>query len=631
MGFKCVPQVKGLVCADGMRRDGKGQSKHRANAAVIINEAFLIADPNDGHPIPYRKSASETYERTLTKDNKYTGYSTADDVMAAIEREAAAQTVDVQVKDKKTGETVIRQRPLRSDAVIGVAVIFNPPGAVACHWTPDQNAKFLQDSLDVMEQIQCSVRVDKTGKQKNDPKRSQQECHLFRRENIIATAEHRDEGEPEESEGVRTPNWHVVYKPEGEDGKYKGNLIDVYFLSHLCKEYPRMMRDRGWDIDDCDLTDFSRFSDKSDPESEEYRLKRKAKIREGGKSVNKHRARANRKKEQAKLEEAQEILDRASGTKRDADDYAERTRTDAEAEAGRIVDDAEREKAGIEADAAALSEERDRAVLERDAAKQAYERIGQEAGPAQIRLDAMKKEIESLRGEIDGLRKAKERADREYGPDIQAAEAAKAERDSARKETEKAKRDRDAVLEEIRTANEDAEAAKRNRDAFRGEADAARREVNTVKKERDDAVADRDAARREADELRRTMVERAKQEAQKIKDQIDEEYRRKWKAWVDGKKKEIDRKAAEIIENAKAKAADIIAAATGEHAFLREWFGSPAMTFSKGPHQGKTQLQVAQEAYKARLRQERVLQIPQAVRDAGKGHQPEAERTLPGE
>ena len=617
MGYKCVPQVKGLVRSDGMRRDGKGQSKHRANAAAIINEAFLIADPNDGHPIPYRKSASETYERTLTKDNKYTGYSTADDVMAAIEREAAAQTVDVQVKDKKTGETVIRQRPLRSDAVIGVAVIFNPPGAVACHWTPDQNAKFLQDSLDVMMQIQCSVRVDNKGNKKNDQKRSQQECHLFRRENIIAIAEHRDEGEPEESEGIRTSNWHVVYKPEGEDGKYKGNLIDVYFLSHLCKEYPRLMRDRGWDIDDCDLTDFAKFSDKSDPENEEYKAKRKSKIKEGGKSVNAHRKRAQRKKEQAKLEEAQEILDRASGTKRDADDYAERTRTDAEAEAERIVADAESKKAGIEADAAALSKERDRAVLERDAAKQAYERIGQEAGPAQIRLDAMKKEMASLQDEIDGLRKAKEQADKEYGPDIQVAKAAKEERD--------------AVLEEIRTANENAEIAKRNRDAFRGEAAAARREADTAKIERDGAVADRDAARREADELRRTMVVQAKkaaeQEARGIRSRIEAEARQYWKKWLEEKKKQAEDKAKSIIADAKAKASALVAAAKevadgdGEYPYLIKWMSSPGHTYTQGKHAGKTLLQVAREDMATSRYLSRLSMLEKKGLDVGAGNQ----------
>ena len=100
MGWKCVPQVMGLVRGDGMRRDGKGQAKHRANVAAIIHEAFEIADQNDGHPIPIRKSASDTYDRSRTPNNRYTGYQTADDVVAALEEEATAQTVEVQKKDE---------------------------------------------------------------------------------------------------------------------------------------------------------------------------------------------------------------------------------------------------------------------------------------------------------------------------------------------------------------------------------------------------------------------------------------------------------------------------------------------------------------------------------------------------
>lgn len=43
-------------------------------------------------------------------------------MVATLEKEAASQTVEVQTKNKEMGETVIRKRPLQSDAVIGVAV-----------------------------------------------------------------------------------------------------------------------------------------------------------------------------------------------------------------------------------------------------------------------------------------------------------------------------------------------------------------------------------------------------------------------------------------------------------------------------------------------------------------------------
>lgn len=113
MGFQCVPQIKGLVRGDGMRRDGKGQAKHRANAVAIVNEAFEIADPSDGHAIPIWKSASETYDRSRTVNNKYIGPRTADGVMELLEEEASKQKIDVRTVEKKTGETVICHKAKR--------------------------------------------------------------------------------------------------------------------------------------------------------------------------------------------------------------------------------------------------------------------------------------------------------------------------------------------------------------------------------------------------------------------------------------------------------------------------------------------------------------------------------------
>lgn len=170
MGFQCLPQVLKLVRGDGMRRDGKWKSKLLANAAAITNEAHPIRDPEDGYPMPIRKSASETYDKTRTKYNKYIGPVTADDVLEALDEEAAKQKVEVHVKDKQTGETVIHQRSLPSNAVIGLAVIYNPPCEVARNWMPEQYDKFITDCEEVMAQIPCR-KMDKKGHPVGDPYR----------------------------------------------------------------------------------------------------------------------------------------------------------------------------------------------------------------------------------------------------------------------------------------------------------------------------------------------------------------------------------------------------------------------------------------------------------------------------
>ena len=126
MGFQCVPQIMGLVRGDGMRLDGKGQAKHRANVRGIIHEAFEISDAKNGTPVHVRKAVSETYDRTRTVNNRYMGYRTADEVVAALEEAADAHPVQVNRLNKKTGEMETHYRPLPPNAVIGVTVIHHP-------------------------------------------------------------------------------------------------------------------------------------------------------------------------------------------------------------------------------------------------------------------------------------------------------------------------------------------------------------------------------------------------------------------------------------------------------------------------------------------------------------------------
>lgn len=574
MGWKCVPQVMGLVRGDGMRRDGKGQAKHRANAAAIIHEAFEIADQNDGHPIPFRKSASETYDRSRTPKNRYTGYRTADDVIAALEEQAATQTVEVQTKDKKTGETVIRKRPLRSDAVIGVAVILKPPCAIARTWTQDQYDKFYRDSWDVMEAIQCGGEIDKkTGKLK----RGQEPCRLFRRNNIVASAEHWDEGSLVEGEDVYTGHGHFILKPEDEDGKYKGNLIDPYFLSRLSAVYPRMMRERGWDIEDCDCTDWGKFADEETSEGKSYRRKRKAKIRESGKSVNKYIADKKLEEAEAHLEEAASVVEQAAAIMEDV---------------GRREQEAEEKVRIAEADRDKALAERDEVVSQKNQAlkdKKQAEADANDAFMEQQQLELQNRLLDNIQV-------------------------------SSQEQLNALAEKRDALLSEVANAESDR--------------DKARAEAETAKLEAEAAQADRDAAREEADALRRNAVARAKlagrEAAKATQAKIEADAREAWKGWLDSKKKQAEAAAAKIIEDAKVRTAEMIAAAAeaaqGEYAFLLKWLADPRQRYKTG----ESFLDVARDAHMREVRRRRMSAIPPEVRDAGRGRQTGAGRTGPG-
>lgn len=128
MGWKCAPQVMGLV-----RGEPKQGQKHRANIRKIAMEA--------GYE---RASKSDTLDKSRSKQNQYDGYSSGAEFAAVMEQEASKYRVKVngKTKDKKP---VVREKGLPHNAVIGWAVIYNPPAEVCATWTNDDYQKFYAD------------------------------------------------------------------------------------------------------------------------------------------------------------------------------------------------------------------------------------------------------------------------------------------------------------------------------------------------------------------------------------------------------------------------------------------------------------------------------------------------------
>ncbi|MBP3242031.1 MAG: hypothetical protein J6M92_16055 [Oribacterium sp.] len=140
------------------------------------------------------------------------------------------------------------------------------------------------------------------------------EPRIFRKDNLRMSAEHFDEGVPPDNiEDISSIDRHMhdLGVCKDEEGRYCGNLIDSKLLININNAFPRMMRERGWDMDDLDTTDFERA--KSD---KDYAMERNAKRRQSGLSVNKHVSR----KSKAAQAEAAEIIQQALQVNRDATD-----------------------------------------------------------------------------------------------------------------------------------------------------------------------------------------------------------------------------------------------------------------------------------------------------------------------
>lgn len=236
MGFKMAPQIIGLI-----RGEPKGKGKHRAPGDKILEELG-----------EERKSRSKTLDRERSKYNRYAGYRSGAECWAALQDEADQYRTPVVLRDGRTAS-----RGLRRDAILGIAVIYNPPAAATKGWTDADYTRFYKDCREVMADI---------------------EPRLFGRRNSRMLAEHRDEDGNGESRHI-----HEVLVPRDGDGRYCGNLLDAQTLARINQEFPRRMRARGWGLEDLDTTDWKRY--KADPS---YREIRDGKRGKSGRSVNKY-------------------------------------------------------------------------------------------------------------------------------------------------------------------------------------------------------------------------------------------------------------------------------------------------------------------------------------------------------
>lgn len=250
--MKCAPQILGLL-----RGEPKPGAKHRGNGEKICKEA--------GNE---RYTKSETIDRELSHLNVYEGYKSGGKAWDDICDAADSYRIKGKTKDGKPCE-----RALRSDAVVGYSIIFNPPHEMCKGWTDEDYEQFYSDSWDALCEIQ--PRLFWWGDDNN----------------MVMTAEHHDEDRGA-SDGVYTRHMHVIGRSTDKDGRYCGNLIDAKLCVDINRNYPRLMRERGWDLEDLDMTDFSRMGKNPDGtyKDPEYRAQRKDKAKKAGRSVNEYLA-----------------------------------------------------------------------------------------------------------------------------------------------------------------------------------------------------------------------------------------------------------------------------------------------------------------------------------------------------
>lgn len=262
MGWTCAPQLIGLV-----RGEPKQGQKHRANGKAICGELGKE-----------RYTNSATFDDSRSNLNKYEHIDGLSDSGFDCWDYLCDKAEQYKVRGKtKNGKEFTRS--LKSDAVVGFALIVNPPENVCVHWSDDEYDKFYEDTAGFLYEL---------------------EPRIFNPDNYVFQAEHFDEGLNQEG---KSRHLHVVGIPLDENGKYCGNLIDPKLYTRINEAYPKYMRDHGWkDFEDLETTDWTRY--KTDAK---YKATVDEKRKHTGQSTNKYIERKTAKQAIKDAERANEV------------------------------------------------------------------------------------------------------------------------------------------------------------------------------------------------------------------------------------------------------------------------------------------------------------------------------------
>lgn len=183
-----------------------------------------------------RRGRDETIDRSITEKNVWLQGSTNLDMTAEIQKQ-----IDLVNEDKKKHG----KRALRSDAVTGIEMIEKPPMEYMEKLTREEQIQFLKDSGAVVYSILKEWNPDWI---------------------TAAQVIHFDEF------GGKSPHAHRIIIPltKDKDGILAFNAkaeFNLKFFTFVNKEYPKRMRERGYEVEDCKI--YEEMSEEEKKENQE--------------------------------------------------------------------------------------------------------------------------------------------------------------------------------------------------------------------------------------------------------------------------------------------------------------------------------------------------------------------------
>lgn len=195
----------GITCLK--LNNGYGRGKKKGNLKAVSCEA-----------LEERQCSDEDYDPSKTCYNYYEGITSGEELTRVITEEAEEYSRKQKAKGK---------RALRKDAITGYAVIVKPEGEFISGLTPEEEERFWNDSNSIMRDILGEQTIKSRVRHVDEAYNHE---HYF--------------GMP-----------YVVDKKTGETKLCGKEFFSLKMYKRFNSEYPKRMREMGWDIDECVVYD----------------------------------------------------------------------------------------------------------------------------------------------------------------------------------------------------------------------------------------------------------------------------------------------------------------------------------------------------------------------------------------
>lgn len=359
-----------------------------------------------------RYSKTQNFDPSRSHLNAHLGrYENGDEAWDYIK----GQVDSIEAERKAQGK-----RGIRKDATVAHALIVKPDGDWVNAQKPEDVERFFDDAAEVLDEL-----------------------GIVPKDSVVMRERHLDEGI---SDDEPCAHEHYVFMARTADGDLAGSRhLRLKEFKKLNRDFPRMMRARGWDCEELVGYDSEAARNMSENERAEYKKQHIEKKQEYGLSANEYIARKKAERIAAAAESRQKLAEQKAAAA--VEELAE---MEPKLTAGRV------EIASLDADKKKAEDEKRKAQAEADAAKKERKAAFDEKLKMGRELTQVKTHVERRKAELDELDETIE---------SRTEAVAARERAAARKEAEAAQK--------LKTAQDLAQRAQMTLDTAEKEAEGA--------------------------------------------------------------------------------------------------------------------------------------------------------------